>query len=261
MALGGFGDLVNAQAETFSIDDYGYGPPGPFRIMEPAYPAPKFVGDYVDLGKALRECQTLCTLTGRPYRVVRWGREGSGNRGGVPCKTCKPMPGGSRFPLHRCPCGASGLDGLGGGCNCAFAGLSEEYTPVAEFRPGGESLVYDASGNARVVGRPNYVVSRNPFPRIYDPRQPTKRYMDAVLTGQALANRDDQRVFICSDFGADCLKEAGRATPVVYVDPGGFAPRYPQDLQGTVVVNPVSEAYFQELVAEGRGRSRLGWGS
>jgi hypothetical protein len=121
--------------------------------------------------------------------------------------------------------------------------------------------VFDASGNEHIVGRPNYVVSRNPFPRTYNPRQPTQLYSDAVRTGQILANRDDQRVFICSDFGNECKKEAGLAIPVVYVDPGGFAPRYPNDLSGTVLVNPVSEQYFQELVAEGRGRSRLGWGS
>lgn len=256
------GDYVGARDSTFSIDDYGYGPPGPYQIMEPTYPAPKWLGQYTNLTKALQECQTLCTLKGRPYRVVRWGREGSGNAGGIPCKTCKPMPGGSRFPRHA-PCACAGGRGFAG-CDCGFSGGSvagRGVRPLAEFRPGGEKLVFDAQGNAHVVGRPNYTVSKNPFPRTYDPRQPTQLYTDAVRTGQILANRDDQRVFICSDFAADCKAAAGRAIPVVYVDPGGFAPRYPDDLQGTVIVNPVSEAYFQELVAEGRGRSKLGWGS
>ena len=158
------GDYVGARDSTFSIDDYGYGPPGPYQIMEPAYPAPKWLGRYVDLGKALQECQTLCTLKGRPYRVVRWGREGAGNAGGIPCKTCKPMPGGAKFPRHfQPPCRCAGGNGLSG-CDCGLSGepASSNARPLAEFRPGGEKLVFDAQGNAHIVGRPAYTVSKNP---------------------------------------------------------------------------------------------------
>lgn len=251
----GLGDAAGAQAATFSIDDYGYGPPGPYQIMEPTYPAPKWLGQYVYLGQALRECQTLCTLQGRPYRVVRWGREGSGARGGVPCKPCKPVPGGARFPSHvPCGCKSNGLSGLSG-CGCG------DPTPLAEFRPNGQKIVFDAQGNGHVVGRPDYIVSRNPFPRTYSPRKPTQLYEDAVKTGQYLANRENKRVFICSQFGAPGCKTSPRAVPVVYVDPGGLVKADHQNPQGTVLVNPVSPEYFQELVAEGRGRSRLGWGS
>jgi hypothetical protein len=132
-------------------------------------------------------------------------------------------------------------------------------TPIAEFRPNGAKLVFDASGNAHIAGRPSYLISRNPFPK-YNPREASTRYDQAVLTGQYLANKTDRRVFICSQFGAPGCKETPRAVPVVYVDPGGLR-RTSENPEGTVLTTPVSPAYFQELVAEGRGRSRLGWGS
>jgi hypothetical protein len=243
-----FPEAEASHNSDFSIDDYGGseeggGPArGPFQIVEPTYPAPKFLKLYRYLDQALRECQTLCTLRGRPYRVVRWGREGSGARGGIPCKTCGPTAGGARFT--RIPC-----------AGCA----AETAKPLAEMRPNGQKLVFDNAGRAHLVGKPDYVVSRNPFPRTYNPRQPVKNYMDAVMTGQALASRIGERVFICSGFGADCKQEIG--VPVVYVDPGGLVRRYQDNPTGTVETNPVSEAYFQELVAEGRGRSYLPWGS
>lgn len=251
--LDAFGDVVGAQASDFSVEDYGYGPPGPFQIMEPSYPAPQWLGEYQYLDKALRECQTLCTLRGRPYRVVRWGREGAGARGGIPCKVCKPTPGGSRFP-RQVSCSAC----AGGAAPQRADGASAQ--PLAEFRPGGERLVFDASGNTHVVGRPNYVVSRNPFPRTYDPRKPTLRYEQAVMTGQYLANQENGRVFICSNFDAPGCVPSPRAVPVVYVDPGGLR-KVEGNPTGTVLVNPVSPEYFQELVAEGRGRTRLGQGA
>jgi hypothetical protein len=85
------------------------------------------------------------------------------------------------------------------------------------------------------------------------------RYNEAVATGQALANARGSRVFLCSGFGANCKSKVG--TPVVYVDPGGLARRYSEPKGDNVVVKPISEAYFQELVAESRGRTYLGQGS
>jgi hypothetical protein len=247
--LGAFADAQEAQASDFSVDDYGDGGAvGPFQIMEPSYPAPKWLNTYRDLNKALRECQTLCTLQGRPFRVMRWGREGSGARGGIPCRVCKPTPSPSRFPRH-----------VLSGCTSCGPDTSRGAKPVAEFRPNGTKLIFDAKGNAHIVGKPDYVVSRNPFPRTYEPRRAVQHYMDAVMSGQALANHESKRVFVCSGFGADCRSKIG--IPVVYVDPGGLVRRYQNNPEGTVVVNPVSPEYFQELVAEGRGRSFLPQGA
>jgi len=240
----------NAAAEMFSIDDYGYGPPGPFQIMEPTYPAPSWLGNYQYLSKALQECSTLCALRGRPYRVVRWGREGSGANGGIPCSVCRSVPGGNRFPRRPCP-----------SCSCGgTCGGKPAPQPLAEFRPDGRHVVFDCRGNPHAVGQPNYVVSRNPFPRTYNPRQPTKLYLDAVKAGQILANQEGKRVFICSNFGAPGCKPTKTAVPVVYVDPGGLR-KVQGNPTGTILVNPVSPAYFQELVTESRGGSKLGWGS
>jgi len=245
--LSALSDAAGAKASDFSIDDYGDGGAvGPFQIMEPSYPAPKWLNRYVYLDKALRECQTLCTLRGRPYRVVRWGREGAGAKGGIPCKTCRPVPGDARFPKHQ-KCAS---------CNGGGGAIAH---PIAEFQPGGRRIVYDANGNAKIVGKPDYIVSRNPFPRTYRPRAPVQSYTEAIRAGQWLANREGKRVFLCSGFGADCKSKVG--TPVVYVDPGGLARRYDNREVGTVIVNPVTPEYFQELVAESRGRSYLGFGT
>jgi hypothetical protein len=246
--LSALSDAQEAAASDFSIDDYGAGGRvGSYQIMQPAYPAPQWLGTYVDLNKALRECQTLCTLQGKPFSLVRWGREGSGNKGGVPCAACRPSRPDPRFPRAKACKSCSGLQ------------AAPVPKPIATFKPNGERIVYDNSGAARVIGRPDYVVSRTPFPRLYDPRPATMEYQEAVATGQALANMRNKRAFICSSFGANCRGKVG--TPVVYVDPGGLAKRYPNDEGGNVVVHPISEQYFQELVAEGRGRTYLGQGS
>lgn len=247
MPLDSFGDASGAQASDFSIDDYGDGGSiGPFQIMEPSYPTPKWLNQYVYLGKALRECQTLCTLQGRPFRVMTWNREGSGARGnGVPCMACRDANGGGggRLPRNRSGCGCAG--------SCA--------RPVAEFQPGGRRIVFDGQGNPKVVGRPDYTISHTPFPRLYNPREATRPYMEAIKTGQILANYSGRRVFLCSGFGANCTSKFG--VPVVYVDPGGLVKVHPNRPVGTVLVNPVTPEYFQELVAESRGRSYLGHGA
>lgn len=261
-------DLSTPQGEAaqadFSIDDYGKADDGPYQIVMPSYPAPKWLNRYVDLGKALRECKTLCTLQGRPFGVVRWGREGSGANGGVPCRACQKQTRDPSFPRRVArPCRTcnGGLSGLGDLSGCGCDGLS--CCPIAEFKPDGQQIVYGPSG-AQLVGKPNYVVSHTPFPRFYKPEVYPQRYLEAVRTGQYLATHSGKRVFICSGFGAKCATgRDGKVTgvPVVYVEPGGLAKRYPGNPTGTVMVNAVSPAYFRELVEESRGGSFLGQGA
>jgi hypothetical protein len=245
--------LTNARAEAaysnFSIDDYDK-VQGPYQIVMPAYPTPVWLQKFSNMTAALRECGTLCTLRGRPFRLMAWSRSGSGARGGVPCAQCKKTPNPSRFarPVCRCKNGAGFLQGF------------PDAHPIAEFRPGGQRLVYDASGNAKLVGKPDYAVSRTPFPRVYNdkPVYP-QQYMEAIRMGVQLANRNGQRVFVCSGFGQDCKKKVG--VPVVYVDPGSYVRRYNDMTPGTVAVNNVSPEYFQELVEESRGGTYLGQGA
>lgn len=247
--------LNSAQAEArqadFSIDDYGReGDQRPYQIVYPAYDAPKFLEQYVDLGKALRMCKTLCHLKGRPYRVVRWERTGSGARpGGVPCAPCAGRPM-SRFPSRvngTRTCGLSGLEAAG-------------MKSIAEFHPDGRVLVFDKCGKAQVMGRPNYYVSANPFPRELRPQQLPQQYTEAVKTAQLLADRRGVRTYVCSGFGADC-KKTKQLVPVVYVQPGGLVRRFDNKPTGTTGVTPINESYFRELVAESRGATFLGQGA
>jgi hypothetical protein len=233
---------IAAKAD-FSIDDYGKADEGPYQIVMPNYPAPKFLQTYVDLKKALRECGTLCTLRGAPFRVVRWGREGSGARGGIPCAACaKTTPNPSRFPRQFGACASctpSRLRGPG-----YLKGYPDAH-PIAEFRPNGQRLVFDGKGVAQVVGRPNYAVTHNPFPRTYRPEVYPQQYLEAVRTAQVLANGSGKRSF---------LMDHSRRVPVGYVDParGKGIP---------TVVTPVSPQWFQELVAQSEGRSYLAQGA
>lgn len=240
---------VESQQADFSIDDYGReGDQRPYQIIFPSYEAPKFLQRYVDLGKALRMCKTLCTLKGRPYRVVRWGRPGSGALpGGVPCAPCAGRPQ-SRFPRRV----------SGGGC---LNGLEASgMTSIAEFHPNGQMLVFNKCGKAQVVGRPNYIVSRVPFPRERHPRALPQQYVEAVKTAQLLAERRGVKTYVCSGFGQDC-KVGKQWVPIVYVQPGGLVRRYDDRSAGTTGVTPISESYFRELVAESRGATFLGQGA
>jgi hypothetical protein len=243
-----FSEQAMSEKAAFSIDDYGKADEGPYQIVMPTYPAPKWLNHYSSLGKALRECGTLCTLRGTPFRVVRWGREGSGARGGIPCKACGPTTRNpARFPSHV-------RRGFG-----YLPGYPDAH-PIAEFRPGGQRLVFNNRGVPQLVGRPNYVVSHNPFPRTYKPEVYPQRYLEAVNTAQRLAEGTGKRTFICDGgFNRDCPSTT--AVPVVYVDPGSLTRRYDKGTTGTVLVNPVSPEYFQELVAESEGRSYLGQGA
>lgn len=235
-----------AADSMFSIDDYGKNQDGPYQIVQPSYPAPRFLERYVSLGKALRECQTLCALEGRPYRVVRWGREGAGARGGVPCAPCarKTRARISRFPRRGRGCA---------GCLDGFPGAQ----PIAEFQPGGRRIVYDGCGVPHIVGKPNYIVSHTPFPRVYRREVYAQRYLQAVGTAHLLAAQTGRRVYLCSGFNADCTTDGGRLVPVVYVEPGGLTKADPNIPTGQVGVTPVSPAYFRELVAQSRGATYL----
>ena len=239
-----FSEASISKMATFSIDDYGKADEGPYQVVMPTYPAPRWLNSYSTLRKALRECGTLCTLRGVPFRVVRWGREGSGARGGLACKSCaKTTPNPSRFPRHVGPRRGPGY----------FEGYPDAH-PIAEFRPGGQRLVFNNQGVPQLVGRPNYVVSRNPFPRTYRPEVYPQQYLEAVRTAQKIAQGSGNRMFVCAS-----APNAKKAVPVAYVDSNmsglaGYAP-------GTVVVTPVSPEYFQELVAESEGRSYLGQGA
>jgi hypothetical protein len=241
----------SAQAD-FSIDDYGrVGDQRPYQVIQPAYNAPKFLKQFEYLGHALRECSTLCHLEGKPFRVVRWGRTGSGNKGGInECKICRAPRPMSRFPGHVPP-GSGNLHGY------------PDARPIAEFHPDGQKIVFNPqTGAGKLVGRPNYVVSHTPFPRLYKPGAIQQRYLEAVKTAQLLAKRSGRRAYICSGLGADCKgRDPKLWVPVVYVSPGGLDKRYPNIPTGTTIVNPISKAYFRELIAESKGASLLGQGN
>lgn len=243
--------MPSAEAEAaqadFSIEDYGReGDNRPYQVLRPAYPAPEFLQRFSTLEQALRECETLCRLEGRPFRVVRWGRIGSGSRGGVPCAPCARQKPVNRFPRLQTS-----------GCLNGF----EDAVPIAEIHPDGRRIVYDCDGSPKIVGRSDYVVAHTPFPREYELQTLPQRYLTAVKSAQLLARRRGRRAYVCSSFGAPCTKRNKKLwVPVVYVQPGGLRERYDSLGTGTVMVNPVSPAYFKELLAESRGASFLGQG-
>lgn len=261
-----FSERAIAAQAGFSVDDYGKENGGPYQVVMPAYGAPQWLSRFAALGPALRECGTLCKLRGLPFRAVRWGREGSGMRGGIPCAACaRTTPNPARFPrpLEGCQSCRGGRGGRGcracaagvGCASCRGAGYIPGYPdahPIAEFRPNGQRLVFNNQGIAQLVGRPNYAVSHNPFPRLYRPEKYSQNYLDAVSTAQAYAAGSGKRAFVCTGPLASNNSKIG--VPVGYVDPD-VGNRIP------ATVTPVSQQYFQELVAESLGRSYLGQGA
>lgn len=235
-----FSEREIAAKAGFSVEDYGKENGGPYQIVMPTYPAPQWLKKFAELGPALRECSTLCTLKGHPFRVVRWGREGSGAAGGVPCAACaKTTPNPARYPRSDFGCRS-----CSGSCaSCRSSGQGPQ--PIAEFRPNGQRVVFDNAGVPQVVGRPNYVVSRNPFPRLYRPEVYPQRYLDSVRAAQALANGWNARAYVV---------QADKGSPVGYVDPA-LGNRIP------TTVTPLTPQMFQELVAQGEGRSYEGQGA
>lgn len=238
---------TQAAAENFSIDDYGRDE-GVYQVVVPSYPAPKFLRQYNYLAQALRECDTMCRLEGKPFRAVRWGREGSGAAGGVPCKACCPKPPGSKFPHTPLYSSCSCLEG--------FPNLKS----IAEFQPGGRRIVFGGRGccNGRIVGAPNYVVAHTPFVRTYVPEQQRVRYQQGMAALMKIANSSGKRTFLCSGLLADCrTRDPKLWTPVVYVDPGSYAPRYVYTKGNEVHASPMNAAQFREYVAMADGRSTL----
>lgn len=240
-----------ASQAQFSTSDYGrVGDQRPYQIVQPSYGAPKFLGQFSYLNDALRECGTLCSLQGQPFRLMKWG-------GRVPCYPCRVRKTTNQLPSLRVH-SVGALDGF------------PELQPIADFRPNGGTIVYDSSGQPKVVGAPNFIVSRTPNPptRWYDPKPLTQRYLEAVQTAQALAGATGKPAFICSSMGAGCGGNDKKYVPVVYVQPGGLAKRYPSGLKPTNSANgsitgttPVTEDEFRELVRQSEGGTRLGQGA
>jgi len=243
--------LKSAEAEAaqsnFSVSDYGReGDNRPYQVLRPAYPAPEFLQRFNRLEDALQECKTLCHLEGKPFRVVRWERTGSGARKPVPCHPCASRARFSRFPRLR-----------DSGCLDGF----DSAVPIAEIHPDGRRIVYECDGSPKIVGQSDYVVSRIPFPEEHQFETLPQRYLEAVKSAQVLARRRGTRAYICSSFGQPCTRRNKKLwVPVVYVQPGGLRERYDTTLTGTVTVTPVSPAYFRELLAESRGATFLGQG-
>ena len=242
------GEAAQAQVST---SDYGrVGDQRPYQIVQPAYPAPKWLARFSNLDNALRECGTLCQLTGQPFKLVRWGAR-------VPCYPCRPSKTLNKLPSLR-------IHSVG-----AMAGYPEAQ-PVADFQPNTSPTVYDNNGQPKAVGGRNYVVRRDPTPRgLFIPQPLPQRYLEAVKTAQYLASATGKPTVICSSLGADCQGNGGgKLVPVVYVQPGGLVKRYPEELQltnsapGSITgTTTVTEDEFKELVRQSEGQSRLGWGT
>lgn len=251
-----------ARSSQFSPEDYGrVGDQRPYQIVFPSYPAPRWLGRFMNLQEALRECGTLCQLSGQPFRLVKWGAR-------LPCYPCRRRKGG----LNRLP-----------GARIISPGALEGFPdaqPVADFKPSGGTIVYGDDGQPRLVGAPNFHVTRKHCPRgfhknfvDFDTPLPV-RYLEAVQTAQLLANHTGQNAYLCSSMGAHCNVSGKPGTktrwkPVVYVQPGGLVSRYPTDLKlqraisskgSTNVVTQVTPDEFRELIRESAGRSRLGQG-
>lgn len=235
---------------NFSPADYGNaGDQRPYQIVFPSYPAPKFLASFANLNDALRECGTLCRLTGQPFRLVKWGAR-------VPCYPCQPKKKTNRLPSLR-------IHSAG-----ALAG-HPDATPIADFTPKG-TVVYDAQGRPTVVGAPNYAVSRTPYPAtefVSFPPLP-QRYAEAVRSAQYIASNTGKQTYLCSSNGADCKGSSKEWVPVVYVEPGGLVKRYREDLKlpnspsgSTNSITPVTEDEFRELVRQSEGRTAMGQGA
>ena len=245
-----------AYQSQFSTNDYGsVGDQRPYQIVEPSYPAPRWLSRFAYLKDALRECGTLCQLKGRPFRLMKWG-------GRKPCLPCKGRP----------PRRLSGLRIVSPGALRGFPGAQ----PVADVHPSGSSIVYDSDGRPQLVGAPNFIVSRDPTPpSSFVRRSPLPvRYQEAVYTAQRLARATGDNAYICSSMGASCKVKGKKGTntewtPMVYVSPGGLVKRYPHDLRlpgastvkgSTTATTTVSPDEFRELLRQSEGRTRLGQG-
>lgn len=244
------GEAYEAQ---FSTSDYGrVGDQRPYQIVFPSYPAPKFLSRYQYLSDALRECDTLCQLKGQPFRLMKWG-------GPYPC-----------YPCRRSAAANGTLPSLRIHSPGALEGFADA-TPVADFLPTGRRIVYGPDGQPKVVGAPNFIVSRtpNPWGEFSFATPIPQRYAEAVRTAQYIARDTGRNTFLCSSLGGDCNRRNPKQwLPVVYVDPGGLVRRYPAGLKlpnsvpgSQISTTPVTENEFRELLRESAGASRLGQGA
>jgi hypothetical protein len=243
------GEAYEAQ---FSTSDYGrVGDQRPYQIVFPSYPAPKFLSRHQYLNDALRECGTLCQLRGQPFKLMKWG-----NR--LPCFPCTGRKATNVLPSLRIHTPGA-LKGF------------PELTPVADFRPTGTRIIYGPDGQPKMVGAPNFIVTRtpNPYSEFVFPEPLPQLYLEAVQTAQFLASDTGRNTYLCSSFGGSCGGlDTKKWMPVIYVDPGGVVRRYHKDLTlpnspsgSAVATTPVTENEFRELIRESEGASRLGHGA
>lgn len=245
-----------AASSNWSVTDYGReGDLRPYQVVLPSYPAPQFLQTYNNLKQALRECDTLCQLKGKPFRLVKWGAR-------LPCYPCRGSKKTNMLPqgrvLRRKAMFSPGaLDGY------------PDATPVAEFRPTGSNIVYGPDGQPKMVGAPNFRVARTPFPPAAEQHWPTlpQTYLQAVKSAQYLANAQGKQAYICSGFGANCKgRNSKKWIPMVYVEPGGLVRRYQtgeplgnaSSVRGsTTIITGVTPPEFRELVRESEGGTFL----
>lgn len=244
-----------------SVQDYGaIGDQRPYQIVFPAYPAPEFLKSFRYLREALRECDTLCKLTGQPFRLMKWGTR-------VPCRPCK----GRKIRDNVLPSFQFKQRGYITSRG-ALEGYPEAF-PVAEMLPNGQRTVFGPMGQEQSVGLPDFkvFVADAPPGDFNDPSSLPANYIDSIRAGEYLASQSGRRAFICSSFGADCSgRNPEKWVPVVYVQPGGLAPRSPLDFNpdafgaqsavgSQVISQPVTPEMFQQLLTLSQGGSDLPW--
>lgn len=244
------------ESEQAQFTPYDYGRVGdqrPFQVVYPSYPAPVWLDQFAYLGDALRECGTLCQSYGVPFRTVKWG-------GKIPCMPCKQRVRDNRLPSGRV-FSQGALQGY------------PEAVPVAEVRPNGTSLIYAPDGSTHIANRRNFYVKQGSLGEVvspYNPYEPpplSQTYVEAVKSAQWLAgNPWGKPAWVCSGFNQLCKGRPG--VPVVYVQPGGLARRYPEEIKAdhfgastsegsTVITLPVTPEMFQQLLALSRGGNNL----
>lgn len=244
-----------AYSSQFSTSDYGeVGDQRPYQVVMPSYPAPRFLSRFQELKEALNECGTLCQLHGKPFRLVKWGSR-------LPCYPCRAKKTANQLPNLR-------ITSPG-----ALRGYPSAQ-PIADFRPSGGTIIYGPDGQPKLVGAPNFKITRTPNPPSnyvdFDTPLP-QRYLEAVKTAQYIAKTTGRNAYLCSSMGASCKsRDAKKWLAMVYVTPGGLVKRYPHDMQlppgvnstrgSTSVINPVTTDEFRELIRESEGRTRLGQG-
>lgn len=256
-------DFFDARAQAAygaaSVQDYGaVGDQRPYQIVYPAYPAPQFLQSFRYLSEALRECDTLCKLTGQPFRLMKWGTR-------VPCRPCRGRKiRDNRLPSFRFK---GYVESRG-----ALEGYPEAF-PVAEMTPDGRRTVFGPDGQEQSVGLPDFKVTvYNEPPGDYNNPAPLPtNYIEALRAGEYLSSHTGKQAYIVSSFGTDPKgRNPSKWVPVVYVQPGGIAKLNPYELQAgpfgsqsaegsTVISQPVTPEMFQQYLALSQGGSNLPW--